>query len=44
VVKEDVRIAGTQKIEQEIGKLKARLRSGNGAHQRKSEESGPNSD
>jgi len=44
VVKEDVRIAGTQKIEQEIEKLKARLRSGNGAHQRKSEESGPNSD
>ena len=44
VVKEDVRIAGTQKIEQEIEKLKARLRSGNGAHRGKSEESGPNSD
>ncbi len=44
VVKEDVRIAGTQKIEHEIEKLKARLRSGNGAHQRKSEDSGPNND
>jgi len=44
VVKEDVRIAGTQKIEQEIEKLKARLRSGNGAHQRKPEDSGPNND
>ncbi|MEN3326217.1 MAG: hypothetical protein V7638_1024 [Acidobacteriota bacterium] len=42
VVKEDVRVAGTQKIEDEIEKLKARLRSSNGAHQRKSEESGPN--
>jgi hypothetical protein len=44
VVKEDVRIAGTQKIEHEIEKLKARLRSGNGAHQRTSEDSGPNND
>jgi tetratricopeptide (TPR) repeat protein len=44
VVKEDVRVAGTQKIEHEIEKLKARLRSGNGAHQRKSEDSGPNND
>ena len=42
VVKEDVRIAGTQKIEHEIEKLRARLRAGNGAHQRKSEDSGPN--
>jgi len=44
VVKEDVRIAGTQKIEHEIEKLKGRLRSGNGAHQRKPEDSGPNND
>jgi hypothetical protein len=44
VVKEDVRVAGTQKIEHEIEKLKARLRSGNGAHQRKSDGSGPNND
>lgn len=44
VVKEDIRVAGTQKIEHEIEKLKARLRSGNGAHQRKSEDSGPNND
>jgi tetratricopeptide (TPR) repeat protein len=44
VVKEDVRIAGTQKIEHEIEKLKARLRSGNGAHRGKSEDSGPNND
>ena len=41
VVKEDVRIAGTQKIEREIEKLKTRLRPGNGAHQRKPEDSGP---
>jgi tetratricopeptide (TPR) repeat protein len=44
VVKEDVRIAGAQKIEREIEKLKARLRPGNGAHQRKSEGSGLNND
>ena len=42
VVKEDVRIAGTQKIESEIEKLKARLRSGNGATPRKPEAAGPN--
>jgi tetratricopeptide (TPR) repeat protein len=44
VVKEDVRTAGTQKIEHEIEKLKARLRPGNGAHQRMPEASGPNND
>lgn len=44
VVKEDVRTAGTQKIEHEIEKLKARLRSGNGAHRGKSEDPGPNND
>ena len=42
VVKQDVRIAGTQKIEGEIEKLKARLRPGNGAPPRKPEDSGPN--
>ena len=42
VVKEDVRIAGTQKIEREIEKLRARLRPGNGAHPKKAEDSGPN--
>ena len=44
VVKEDVRIAGTQRIEHEIEKLKARLKSGNGAHRGKPEDSGPNND
>lgn len=44
VVKEDVRLAGTQKIEHEIEELKARLQPGNGAHQRKSDDSGPNND
>ncbi|HKG58807.1 MAG TPA: hypothetical protein VKB05_03430 [Pyrinomonadaceae bacterium] len=44
VVKEDVRIAGTQKIEHEIEKLKARVRPGDGALQRKPEDSGPNND
>jgi hypothetical protein len=44
VVKEDVRIAGTQKIEREIEKLRARLRPGDGAHQRMPEDSGPNND
>jgi tetratricopeptide (TPR) repeat protein len=42
MVKADVRLAGTEKIEREIEKLKARLRPNNGAHQSKSEESGPN--
>jgi tetratricopeptide (TPR) repeat protein len=45
VVKEDVRRAGTEKIEREIEKLKARLRPGagpgNGAHARPPEDSGP---
>jgi tetratricopeptide (TPR) repeat protein len=44
VVKADVRMAGTQKIEGEIEKLKARLRSGDSAHQRKPAESGPDND
>ncbi len=44
IVKEDVRIAGTEKIEREIEKLRTRLRPGNGAHQRKPEVSGPNQD
>jgi len=44
MVKEDVRIAGTEKIESEIEKLKARLKPGNGAHQRRPEDSGPNHD
>ncbi len=37
VVKEEVRLAGTQKIEGEIEKLKARLRSNNGSHKRPEE-------
>ncbi|HSE19788.1 MAG TPA: hypothetical protein VLB46_22195 [Pyrinomonadaceae bacterium] len=44
VVKQDVRIAGSEKIEREIEKLKARLKPGNGAHQRKPEDSGSNHD
>jgi tetratricopeptide (TPR) repeat protein len=44
VVKNDVRIAGTEKIEREIEKLKARLRPGNGAHHKKPEDSGSNHD
>lgn len=40
VVKEEVRLAGTQKIESEIEKLKARLRSNNASHKRP-EEAGP---
>jgi hypothetical protein len=44
VVKEDVRIAGTQKIEREIEKLRSRLRPGDGAQQRMPENSGPNND
>ena len=42
-VKEDVRIAGTQKIEREIEKLRA-LRPGSGAHPKNPEDSGPNKD
>jgi hypothetical protein len=41
VVKEDVRLAGTEKIEREIAQLKARLRSNNGSQQRAAEDSGP---
>jgi hypothetical protein len=36
VVKEEVRAAGTERIEREIGKLRARLRPGSGAPQRPS--------
>lgn len=42
IVKQDVRMAGTEKIEREIEKLKTRLRPGNGAHQRNPAGSGPN--
>jgi hypothetical protein len=42
IVKQDVRTAGTEKIEREIEKLKTRLRPGNGAQPRKPESSGPN--
>ncbi len=42
IVKQDVRIAGTEKIEREIEKLKTRLRPGNGAPQRNPHDSGPN--
>ena len=41
IVKEEVRIAGTEKIEREIAKLKTRLRPGNGSPQRMPEDSGP---
>ena len=42
IVKQDVRVAGTEKIEREIEKLKARIRPGNGTHQRNPAGSGPN--
>ncbi len=42
VVKADVRLAGTAKIEAEIERLKARLRTGNDVQQRRPEEPGPN--
>src|ERR1044071_3328416 len=42
IVKQDVRTAGTVKIEREIEKLKTRLKPGNGAHQRDPADSGPN--
>jgi tetratricopeptide (TPR) repeat protein len=38
VVKEDVRRAGTEKIEHEIEKLKARLKSNNGSQHKRAEE------
>jgi tetratricopeptide (TPR) repeat protein len=41
VVKPEVRIAGTEKIESEIEKLKTRLRPNNGAHPRTTGDSGP---
>jgi hypothetical protein len=41
VVKEEVRLAGTEKIEREIAKLKTRLRPNNGSPQRVPEDSGP---
>jgi len=44
VVKEDVRLAGTEKIEREIEKLKARLRGNNGVQHKRPEESGPDRD
>jgi hypothetical protein len=40
-VKDEVRIAGTEKIEGEIEKLKARLRSNNNKHQRTADSTGP---
>lgn len=42
IVKQDVRSAGTEKIEREIEKLKTRLRPGNGAPLRNLNNSGPN--
>ena len=41
VVKEEVRLAGTDKIEREIEKLRARLRPNNGSQQRRPEEANP---
>ena len=41
VVKEEVRLAGTEKIEGEIEKLKAKIRPGNGSQQRMQENTGP---
>jgi hypothetical protein len=40
-VKDEVRIAGTEKIEGEIEKLKAQLRANNGKHQRTADATGP---
>jgi hypothetical protein len=44
VVKPEVRTAGTERIEGEIEKLKARLRPANGAHQRMTDDSGRHQD
>jgi len=44
VVKEEVRRAGTEKIEREIEKLKARLRPNNGSQQRRPEEANSDRD
>jgi len=41
MVKEDVRKAGTEKIESEIENLRARLRTSSGAHQRTADPAGP---
>jgi len=41
VVKEEVRLAGAEKIEREIAKLKTRLRPNDGSPQRMPEDSGP---
>ncbi|HET9785747.1 MAG TPA: hypothetical protein VFP47_01365 [Pyrinomonadaceae bacterium] len=41
MVKEEVRIAGTEKIEREIEKLKTKLRSSNGKHQKTADSTGP---
>jgi len=41
VVKKEVRLAGTEKIEREIEKLRTRLRPNNGAHPKLAEESNP---
>ena len=40
VVKKDMRLAGTEKIEREIGKLRARLKEGNGAPSREQPKTG----
>ena len=44
VVKEDVRLAGAEKIEREIEKLKARLKSNNGSQRKRPEETDLDSD
>lgn len=41
VVKEEVRLAGTEKIEREIEKLRGRLRSNNGSQHKRPEDAGP---
>jgi hypothetical protein len=41
-VKDEVRVAGTEKIEREIENLKTRLRSNNDRHQRTADSTGPN--
>ena len=43
-VKDEVRVAGTEKIEGEIEKLKTRLRSNNERHQRAADSTGPTGD
>lgn len=41
IVKPEVRMAGSEKIEREIAKLKTRLRAARGGQEKKTEESGP---